>query len=253
MVRSLFPKLFACLLLFFPCTFAFSTEENFLLINGVTDEVVLELGPSIQKRVTPCSTFKIALSLMGFDAGILKDENHPVWNFQEGYDEYLDSWDAPQTPQTWIKVSCLWYSKLIALELGMEKMQHYLALLKYGNQEMSGGLTTAWVNSSIQISPKEQVAFIQKIVQEKLPVSIHAIQMTKRLLLLDELSERWKLYGKTGWSGHVGNDQEVAWFVGWIEKENAFFPFAYNTRGTSVDRLQRIERVKQLISSVQLD
>ncbi len=82
----------------FSSLYAFSTEENFLLINGVTDEIVLELGPHINERISPCSTFKITLSLMGYDAGILKDEKTPIWDFQEGYDDWLESWKAPQTP-----------------------------------------------------------------------------------------------------------------------------------------------------------
>jgi len=53
-------------------------EENFLLINGITDEIVLELGPSINEQISPCSSFKITLSVIGYDAGILKDENTPV-------------------------------------------------------------------------------------------------------------------------------------------------------------------------------
>jgi hypothetical protein len=32
---------------------AFSAEENFLLIDGVTDEVITEFGPNINKRMSP--------------------------------------------------------------------------------------------------------------------------------------------------------------------------------------------------------
>jgi len=76
----------------FQCTYVFSAEENFLLIDGFTDEVVLELGPHINERISPCSTFKMTLSLMGYDTGILKDENTPIWNFQDGYDNWLEVW-----------------------------------------------------------------------------------------------------------------------------------------------------------------
>jgi len=54
-------------------------EENFLLLDCSTGETLQESGPHIEERITPCSTFKIALSLMGFDAGILQDEEHPQW------------------------------------------------------------------------------------------------------------------------------------------------------------------------------
>lgn len=69
----------------------FSTEENFLLIDGKSGDKLVEIGTHIEERVTPCSTFKIALSLMGFDSEILKNENNPVWLYQEGYEEFLES------------------------------------------------------------------------------------------------------------------------------------------------------------------
>ncbi len=212
---------------------------------------MLELGPHVNERVTPCSTFKIALSLMGYDAEILKDEKNPIWDFQEGYDDYLQSWKTSQTPQSWMKNSCVWYSRLLALQLGLEKIQSYLTLLNYGNQDMSGGETKAWLSSSLKISPKEQIAFIQKMVQEKLPISSYAIQMTKTFLFVDDLPEGWKLFGKTGLGSIVqqdGKNLKVRWFVGWIEKDDAFFPFAYSLRASEVDCALTIPRVKKLLA-----
>lgn len=250
MACLLFPRLIVCLLFVFPCVYM-PAEENFLLINGLSDERIVELGPHLHERMTPCSTFKIALSVMGYDAGILKDEKTPTWDFQEGYDDYLESWKTPQTPHSWIKNGCVWYSKVLAKQLGLENIQNYLASLEYGNQDMSGGLTKAWLSSSLKISAKEQVDFIQKMIQGKLLLSSHAIQMTKVLLFIDELPEGWKLFGKTGWSGPIsGSDSknlEIGWFVGWIEKDNNFFPFAYHIRERKINLAQRIPRVKQLL------
>jgi beta-lactamase class D len=243
MAQLLFSRSIGCFLFIFSCVRTFSAEENFLLINGVTDEVVVELGPHIDERITPCSTFKIVLSLMGFDAGILKDEKTPTWDYQEGYDDFMESWKAPQTPQSWMQYSCFWYSKILARQLGLEKIQSYLASLEYGNQDMSGGLTNAWVSSSLKISPKEQVDFIQKMLREKLPISSSAIHMTKALLFKEELPEGWKLFGKTGWGD---KNLGVGWFVGWVEKDQSFFPFAYNIR--EINLAQRIPRVKQLLA-----
>ncbi len=251
MDQVLFPRLIVCFLFIFPCGYTFSAEENFLLIDGIRDEIVLELGPRINERISPCSTFKIALSLMGFDAEILKDDNKPTWAFQEGYDDFLESWKAPQTPKSWMKYSCIWYSKVLVLQLGLEKVQDYLGSLEYGNQDMSGGLTNAWVNSSLKISPEGQVDFIQKMIHERLPVSSTAIQMTKEILFVEELPEGWKLFGKTGWGGYVkeqdSKNLEIAWFVGWVEKNDIFFPFAYNIRENKINLTQRIPRVKQLL------
>jgi beta-lactamase class D len=257
MNSSPFSKVIASILLIFPCVSGFSTEENFLLINGETDEIVAELGPHINERISPCSTFKITLSVMGYDAGVLVDENTPVWDFQDGYDDWLESWKAPQTPQSWMKYSCVWYSKVLSLQLGLETMQSYVDSMKYGNMDLSGGLAepgpgnVAWINSSLMISPKEQVDFIQNMVQGKLSVSGQAIEMTKVILFKEELTEGWKLFGKTGWSGSDiakdGKTLEHSWFVGWIEKDHRFFPFAYLIRDKKINLDQRIPRVKQLL------
>lgn len=243
MVCRLFSTLIVWGLCVFPCTHVFSEEENFLLINGITNEIVLELGPSLNERISPYSTFKITLSLMGYDAGILKNKKIPIWDFKEGYDDFLEQWKGPQTPQSWIRHSCVWYSKILALQLGLEKIQSYLTSIEYGNRDMSGGLAkpgspnVAWINSSLKISPKEQVAFIQKIFCEQLPISPSAIKMTKMLLFKEELPDGWKLFGKTG----------HGWFVGWFEKNHDFFPFAYHIHAQNINPDQRIQRVKQLV------
>lgn len=256
MIRFPFAKIITCFLFTVSCASGLLAEENFLLINGISNKSVIELGPHIQKRLTPCSTFKIALSLIGFNTGILRDTNNPIWLFQEGYDDFLEAWKMPQTPQTWIKNSCVWYSKILATQLGQENIQTYLALLDYGNQDLSDGLTKAWLSSSLKISPKEQVSFLQKMLQNKLPISDSAIQKTKELLLLEELPKGWKLFGKTGWSGSItgqdGKNIEIGWFVGWIEKGDLFFPFAYNICEEKIHLAQRVPRVKQLLIESQI-
>lgn len=244
-------KLVVCLLFALSFVCDLSAEENFLLIDGTSDARIYELGSHIEERMTPCSTFKIALSLMGFDAEILKDEKTPIWLFQEGYNDFLDSWKDPQTPESWMKTSCIWYSKVLATQLGSDNFQLYLDALQYGNQDASGGLTNAWLSSSLKISPKEQVDFIQKMIKGNFPISKYAIQMTKSLLFIEELFDGWKLYGKMGWSGSTSKPDginELGWFVGWIEKDNHFFPFAYNILENKINLTQRISRVKWLLT-----
>lgn len=235
--------------------------ENFILINGFTNEVIKEIGSNINYRVTPASSFKIALSLMGYDAGVLKNEHMPTWNFREGYDDYLESWRTSQTPQTWMKRSCIWFSKIISLRLGKEAIEEYLSSFKYGDQDFSAGIVPpgpfkpAWLNSSLKISPKEQVTFIQKMVQGKLPITNHALQNTKNLLFIEQIIPGWKLFGKTG-LGQIydenGEDLKVRWLVGWIENDQTFFPFAYLLLESKVDVSKTTFRVKQLLEESNL-
>jgi beta-lactamase class D len=251
-----FSKYIPCFLLIFSFLLA---EERFLLVDAVSGKAVLELGSDLEEQLSPCSTFKIPLSLMGYDAGVLIDEQTPLWDFQEGYDDFLDTWKAPQSPQSWMQYSCVWYSKVISCQLGLKKMQDYLAAFEYGNQDLSVGIVLpgkedpAWFPSApLKISPREQVCFINKILQNKLPVSDHALAKTKAILFKEELPQGWKLFGKTGWSGSIGRHDdtilEYAWFVGWVEKDNQYFSFAYLIREKKIRLDQRIPRVIQLLN-----
>ena len=183
------------------------------------------------KRYSPCSTFKIAISLMGYEEGILVDEKHPQVAYAEKYGPcFLEVWKQPQDPISWIKNSCVWYSQWITPQLGEKKFADYVQKFHYGNEDVSGdpgknnGLTRCWLSSSLKISPEEQLAFLEKLTTFQLPVSRRAQEMTQKILFIEKLPHGWKLYGKTGSGyqlkpdGSLNEDLKTGWFVGWVEK-----------------------------------
>ncbi len=198
---------------------------------AVEDDHVLKQEGDCNKRHSPYSTFKIALSLMGYDSAILIDENNPKLEFKEEYSKslstVLNQWKQPQNPKLWIKNSAVWYSIIITKQLGVEKFRDYVMKFNYGNQDISGdkgknnALTHSWLSSSLQISPNEQITFLKKLLADKLPVSKEAHKMTKNILYVDELKDDWKLYAKTGSGATIG------WYVGWTTNSNRTIIFAY--------------------------
>ena len=76
------------------------------------NQVLKQGGRGCNTRFAPESTFKIPLSLMGYDAGIFKDETHPEWPFKEEYDFFINVCKGPHNPRTWMRDSCVWYSPL---------------------------------------------------------------------------------------------------------------------------------------------
>ncbi len=226
--HRLFPlALLACL---FASTTPASAATSFLAREG--DEVLAAEGDLATRRA-PCSTFKIAISLMGYDAGILMDETHPVRPYDESQNVAYDMWKQPHDPVMWMRNSCVWYSQATTRELGMERFKAYVDRLGYGNRDVSGrrgpsgsggtddGLTRSWLSSSLAISPQEEVDFIGRLVRSELPVSAHAQEMTRRILFVQDMQGGWKLYGKTGSGvrllpdGTRVEDRQVGWFVGW--------------------------------------
>ena len=183
-------------------------------------------------RRTPCSTFKIAISLMGYDSNILTSETKPEFLFKPEYGEYPEIRKGLHNPSSWMKYSVVWYSQIITQKLGEEKFSSYIKKFNYGNQNISGdegknnGLTKSWLGSSLQISPEEQVQFLQKLLDYKLPVSVKAQEMTRNILFIEELPDNWQLYGKTGSCDSQDKNKQVGWFVGFLQKEKRQIIFA---------------------------
>lgn len=189
---------------------------------------VLEAEGDCDARFSPCSTFKFPLALMGYDSGVLVDENHPVFDYDPAFDadclKMLDHWKRPYTPLDWMQHSCVWYSQTLTRRLGFDIFSHYVTAFQYGNMDVSGdagknnGLIRSWLGSSLQISPREQVAFIRKFLARQLPVSDDAVRKTARLLYAGDI-RGGRLFGKTG-SGYLDTvtGQQRGWYVGWTEQ-----------------------------------
>src|SRR5256885_16391973 len=97
--------------------FPYTTLFRSIVADADTGQSLVHSGPACAERVTPASTFKIAISLMGYDAGILQDESRPAWPYQPEYPDWGgDAWRREITPQAWMKDSVFWYSQQVARE-----------------------------------------------------------------------------------------------------------------------------------------
>jgi beta-lactamase class D len=200
------------------------------------DQILRRQG-NCSERHSPNATFEIAIAIMGYNEGLLLDALTPEWPYEEDdSDGWLELWRRPHNPKSWIESSCVWYSRLVAKKLGYKKLKDYVVKFQYGNQDVSGdsgknnGLTTSWLSSSLQISPVEQVEFLQKFINNKLSISVDAQSLTKNILFVEGF-DGWKLYGKTGSadllkSEVVSKDMKAGWFVGWIERGERKIVFA---------------------------
>ncbi|MGN6143774.1 MAG: penicillin-binding transpeptidase domain-containing protein, partial [Mesorhizobium sp.] len=90
-----------------------------ILADAATGDRLVAEG-DCDRRVTPASTFKIAIALMGYDDGFLKDEHSPKLPFRKGYPSWVAAWKADQDPTSWIANSVVWYSQQVTRHLGVE-------------------------------------------------------------------------------------------------------------------------------------
>lgn len=200
-------------------------------------EAVMREG-DCDERIPAASTFKIAISLMAFDSGILTAPDAPEWPFREGYADWNPKWRQATTPESWMRDSVVWFSQRATERIGAERFAAYVQAFGYGNRDVSGdrgkanGLTNAWLSSSLRISPAEQVAFLTQMIEGQLPVDPAAVGQTRKLLESAERPGGWRLYGKTGAGTPFGADGELlkgqpfGWYVGWAEKDGRRVVFA---------------------------
>jgi len=213
------------------------------LADAATSITLRQVGVCDQ-RMTPASTFKIAISLMGYDSGFLKDTRSPALPFRVGYPDWNPSWKTTTVPASWIENSVVWYSQRITESLGKKRFARYVHTFSYGNEDVSGapgkqdGLTGSWLSSSLKISPQEQLTFLAKIVRREFPVSPHAYEMTAKLTTVATLPNGWKVYGKTGTGAATKADgsedweHSIGWFVGWAVKGSRAIVFVRQIQDT---------------------
>ncbi len=208
-------------------------DASFLIYDKNKNEYIIHNEAKSQKRVSPCSTFKIVNSLVGLEANVLVDENTTfAW---DGTQYPNDAWNKDQTLASAVSSSAFWYFQKVASSVGREKMQSYLDNIGYGNKDISGGITQFWQQSSLKISPREQVEVLKRIYAYQIPISKKNIDTVKKILVLSK-DNNAVLSGKTG-SGlkssrfvQQGQDDHyvIGWFVGYLEKNNNVYFFATN-------------------------
>jgi bla regulator protein BlaR1 len=196
----------------------------FVLYDPQKDTYTIHNKNKSIKRLPPNSTFKIYNSLIGLESGVLKDENTMFkW---DGTKHEIESWNRDHTLASAISNSVVWYYKILASRVGEKAMQEYIDKIGYGNKDISGGIDKFWLQSSIEISPMEQVELLRKMYNYELPFAKENIDIVKKIMILS--TENGIVFrGKTG-SGGKYNKYVNGWFVGYVEKEGKVYFFATN-------------------------
>ncbi len=188
------------------------------------------------ERFTPASTFKIPNSLVGLETKVIPDENFVIkW---DGIERPVKEWNRDHTLASAIKYSVVPYYQELARRVGKERMQKYLDEFDYGNQKIGERIDYFWLDNSLKISADEQIEFLKKFYGYKLPVSKRSIDIVKKILPKEEFSKS-VLRVKTG-GGEKEDGTYIGWLVGYVEKGNNVYLFAFNVDGKSFDEVRNL-------------
>lgn len=182
-------------------------------------------------RYPPASTFKIPNSLIGLETGVIEDENFVIkW---DGIERWNADWNKDHTLSSAIKLSVVPYYQELARRVGLDSMQDFLDLLNYGNKTIGERVDTFWLDGSLQISANEQIEFLKNFYIYRLPFSRQAIDIAKSIMS-EERYENALLKFKTG-TGTKSPGEFIGWLVGYVEKPDNVFLFAFNVDGKTFE------------------
>ena len=180
------------------------------------------------RRFPPCSTFKIVSTLMGLDCGVLNGPDTRL-----GYDgtQYENpDWNRDVTLREAFQSSCVPYYRKLVARLDRGYVRKTLADLHYGNGDISvwnsNGHNVFWIESSLLISPREQLAVLAGIFSGRTGFSPEAVAVLKSCMAATPPVGNWQLYGKTGTGRNHRTHFLEGWYVGFLENpagEQIFF------------------------------
>lgn len=162
-------------------------------------------------RKPPASTFKIVNSIIALELGIVEDDS--TFFQWDGVARRLSFWDRDMFFRDAYHLSCVPIYQEIARKIGVSQMIHYTKIFDYGEMDIrADNIDLFWLTGESGISCMDQIDFLKKFHEAKLPIKKRTERIMKDMMILD--SENGKiLRGKTGWSS--GENYDNGWFVGY--------------------------------------
>lgn len=187
-----------------------------------------------EKKVAPCSTFKIWNTAIGLETGILTDADQAFWKW-DGVKRSIDPWNQDLTLRQAYAFSCVPAYQALARKIGAERMNGWLKKLGYGDLNTTSGLDVFWLpapgRKPLLISPDEQAFLMKRLATGEVPFSKQTQTILKEIMKA-KADGHVTIYGKTGTSGTVEKGvPETGWFVGYATTNEATLAFACLLQG----------------------
>ncbi len=160
-----------------------------------------------------------------------------------------ETWKRDHTLATAMRYSVVWYFQRLATMLGPDRERVYLAKFDYGNQDMSSGFTTFWLDGSLRISPDEQERFMVRLYEDALPVRKAVMKIVREILVQPRgvvvnaggehsFDDPWP--EDTVVSAKTGMADDVRWLVGHVQRRERGWVFVSCVSGSGLHALAAV-------------
>ncbi len=169
----------------------------------------------------PASTFKIVNTLIGLETGVTDTGHIFRW---DGKKRPSPQWEQDLSLRSAFRVSCVPCYQELARMIGPDRMNEYLSKINYPGMDVHPeNIDIFWLEGNSRITPRQQVDFISRLYEEKLPLK-KSVMQTMKAIMVNEVTPEYTLSGKTGWAIRNGNN--YGWFVGFIETKGTVYYLA---------------------------
>jgi len=225
--------------------------EGSILIYDSKNNQTYEHNP--QRNATafrPASTFKVFNSLVALETGVIPDDVAILtW---DGIGREFPEWNHDTNMRQALKNSTVWFYQVLARKVGHQRMQQFIDQVGYGNRQIGTAkdIDRFWLEGPLQITPQEQIKFLQRLHRGDLPFSKRTMDLVKDIMVLEQTPD-YILRAKTGWVRTT--NPEIGWVVGYLEQNKNVYFFATNINISKPEDLSaRIEIARRSLKDLGL-
>jgi beta-lactamase class D len=177
-----------------------------------------------KERFSPASTFKIVNAMIGLQTGKMTTDSTVIpW---DGVQRERPEWNQDLSLHRAFRYSAVPHFQSLARSIGRDTMQRWLDTLKYGNMRIGSAVDSFWLDTTLLISPDEQLGLVKRLYFRQLPFRA-SVQESVKKMMVQENNALYQLAYKTG-MGQTREGRPMAWMVGWIEENRHVYPFVLN-------------------------
>ncbi len=223
---------------------SFPVKGSVLVWDAIADQYYSNDFSRTSQAYLPASTFKIPNTLIGLETGYLADENHLFkWN---GEKQPIKAWEQDLNLRQAFQASCVPCYRALARGVGQKEMQIWLDKLAFGKMDLTAeNLDLFWLSGNSKITQLEQIDFLSRFYEKKLPIRDRNYEIMKKVMLVHQ-TDTYQLSAKSGTS--LRGEKYLGWYVGFVEKGQQIYYFATNIEPVGTSDMGTLDKQRKEIS-----